>query len=162
LILELCRRTKLHWIDADLNPYFFPYFFQKAEAAGLGGRVSALQADACALPFHDNYAAVIVSRGSFQFWSDLRQGIAEIRRVLQPGGVAYLGRGLPERMSLDVAKKLRESRGEGPKYDPNQTEQQLRAIMKSLHIENYRIHRPHLNNAEGVNYGLWLEFHKAP
>ncbi len=161
LILELCRRTKLHWINADINPHFFPYFLRQAEAADLGGRVSALRADACALPFRDDFADVIVSRGSLQFWPDLQKGLAEIRRVLKPGGVAYIGRGLPERMPLETAKKLRESRGEGPKYDPDQTEQQLRGIMKLLHIENYRIHRPHLNNAEGVNYGLWLEFRKV-
>jgi ubiquinone/menaquinone biosynthesis C-methylase UbiE len=161
LILELARRTKLHWINADINPYFFPYFYRQAEAAGLGGRISAIRADACALPFRDDYADVIVSRGSLQFWPDLSQGVAEIRRVLKPGGVAYLGRGLPERMPLETARKLREGHGEGPKYDPDQTEQQLRAIMKSLHIENYRIHRPHWNNPEGVNYGLWLEFRKG-
>ena len=161
LILELARRTKLHWINADINPYFFPYFFRKAEQAGLGGRVGAIQADACALPFRDDFAEVIVSRGSLQFWPNLRRGIAEVRRVLKPGGVAYLGRGLPERMPPEVAKNIREGHGQGPKYDPDQTEQQLREIMKSLRIESYRIHRPRRNNPEGVNYGLWLEFHKA-
>ena len=24
LVIELCKRTKLHWINADINPYFFP------------------------------------------------------------------------------------------------------------------------------------------
>jgi SAM-dependent methyltransferase len=161
LILELCRHTKLHWINADLNPHFFPYFFGKADAAGLSGRVSAIRVDACALPLREDLADVIVSRGSLQFWTDLRQGISEIQRVLKPGGVAYLGRGLPERMPLETARKLREERGEGPKYDPDQTEQQLREIMKSLGIEDYRIHRPRRNNPEGVNYGVWLQFRKA-
>jgi SAM-dependent methyltransferase len=161
LILELCRHTKLHWINADLNPHFFPYFFDKAQAADLGGRVSAIQADACALPFHEDYADVVVSRGSFQFWPDLRQGLAEVHRVLRPGGVAYIGRGLAQRMPLEAAKKLREERGEGPKYDPDETEQKLHAIVKSLGIEDFRIHRPRRNNPEGVNYGVWLEFRKA-
>jgi len=160
LILELCRHTKLHWIDADINPHFFPYFLSKAEAAGLGGRVSAIRADACALPFRDNFADVIVSRGSFQFWPDLQTGIAEIRRVLKPGGRAYIGRGLPERMPLETARKLRTERGEGPKYDPDETEQRFHAIVKALGIEDYRIHRPRRNNAEGVNYGVWLQFGK--
>ncbi|MCU0916221.1 MAG: class I SAM-dependent methyltransferase [Planctomycetes bacterium] len=160
LILELCRRTKLHWIDADINPYFFPYFLGQAEAAGLGGRVSAIRADACALPFRDHFADVIVSRGSFPFWPDLQQGIAETLRVLKPGGLAYIGRGLPERMPLETARRLRAERGEGPKYDPDETEQQLRAVMKTLGLEDYRIHRPRPNNPEGVNYGLWLQFEK--
>jgi len=50
LIVELCRHTKLHWINADINPHFFPYFMRQAEAAGFGGRVSAVRADAQALP----------------------------------------------------------------------------------------------------------------
>ena len=161
LILELCQHTRLHWINADLNPHFFPYFFDKAQATGLGGRVSAIQADACALPFHEGYADVIVSRGSFQFWPDLRQGLAEVHRVLKPGGVAYIGRGLAQRMPLQTAKKLREERGEGPKYDPNETEQKLHETVKSLGIADYRIHRPRRNNPAGVNYGLWLEFRKT-
>ena len=93
LIIELCKRTKLHWINADINPHFFPYFFRRAEAAGYGGRVSAIRADACSLPFRDDFAEVIVSRGSLQFWPDLREGLAEVQRVLKPGGVAYIGRG---------------------------------------------------------------------
>ena len=161
LILELCKHTKLHWIDADINPYFFPYFFGRAEAGGFGGRVSAIRADACALPFRDEFADGIVSRGSFQFWPDLQKGLSEIHRVLKRGGAAYIGRGLAERMPLDIAKKVREGRGEGPKYDPNETEQQLRKIMTALGIEDFRIYRPKLNNSEGVNYGVWLQFRKA-
>ncbi|MHC4521291.1 MAG: class I SAM-dependent methyltransferase, partial [Planctomycetota bacterium] len=46
LIVELCRHTKLHWINADINPYFLPYFMRKAEDAGFAGRVGAVQADA--------------------------------------------------------------------------------------------------------------------
>jgi hypothetical protein len=30
LILELCGRTDLHWINADINPDYFPHFFEQA------------------------------------------------------------------------------------------------------------------------------------
>jgi SAM-dependent methyltransferase len=161
LIVELCKHTKLHWINADINPHFFPYFVGKAEAAGCGGRVSTIQADACALPFRDDYADVIVSRGSLQFWPDLQKGLSEIHRVLKPGGVAWIGRGFPERLPLEIAKTIRGGQGESMKYDPDKTEQQLREIMESLRIQDYRIVRPRLNNSEGVNYGVWLRFHKV-
>lgn len=160
LILELCARTRMHWINADINPHFFPYFLARADVEGCRGRVSAIQADACALPFRDDFADVVVSRGSFQFWPDLTEGLREVHRVLKPGGVAYIGRGLPERMELETAKRFRDNAGEGPKYDPDETEQQLHRTVRTLGIENYRIHRPRLNNREGVNYGIWLEFHK--
>jgi len=50
LILELCRHTRLHWINADINPHFFPHFYRQAQQRGFGHRVSAVFADACALP----------------------------------------------------------------------------------------------------------------
>ncbi len=161
LILELCKRTKLHWINADINPHFFPYFFNRAEAAGYGGRVSAIRADACALPFRSDFADVVVSRGSFHFWPDLQKGLAEIHRVLKPGGVAYMGRGFPQRLPLETAKQIRGEQGKTMKYDPAETEQQLRTIMQALGIEDYRLDRPRVDNEEGINYGVWLQFHKA-
>jgi hypothetical protein len=32
--------------------------------------------------------------------------------------------------------------------------------MKSLRIKDYRVIRPRLDNAAGVNYGVWVEFRK--
>jgi SAM-dependent methyltransferase len=160
LIVELCKRTKLHWINADINPYFFSHFFVKATAAGYSGRVSAIQADACELPFRDNLVDVVVSRGSFQFWPDLRKGLSEIYRVLKPGGVAYIGRGLPESLPPETARRMRSEQGKDMKYDPAATAQQLREIVPSLGIKDYHIHRPRIDNPEGINYGLWLQFCK--
>jgi ubiquinone/menaquinone biosynthesis C-methylase UbiE len=160
LIIELCQRTKMHWINADINPHFFPYFLQKAQEHGCGGRVSAIEADAQALPFRDGYADVIVSRGSFWLWPDKVKAFGEIRRVLKPGGVAYIGRGFSENLPLEVAQTLRGGGGEGPQYDVIATAEELRAIMRTLKITNYRILRPKLGNAAGVNYGVWVEFRK--
>ena len=55
LIVELCKRTRLHWINADINPYFFGHFRALAEAHGVSHRVSAVLADAQDMPFRDNY-----------------------------------------------------------------------------------------------------------
>jgi len=160
LIVELCKRTEMHWINADVNPHFFPHFLQQAEEQGHGGRVSAIQADAQALPFRDDYADVIVSRGSFWLWSDKVAAFREIRRVLKPGGVAYVGRGFSANLPLDVAATVRGGRGDGPQYDVAATAQELQGIMKLLGIKDYRVVRPRLDNEAGVNYGVWVEFHK--
>ena len=160
LIIELCGRTKMHWINADINPHFFPYFLQKAEEHGYGGRVSAVQADAQALPFRDDYADVVVSRGSFWLWRDKVKAFGEIQRVLKPGGVAYIGRGFSENLPIEVAKTLRGGRGEGPEYDVLATAKELHTIMRTLRIEGYRVIRPRLDNESGLNYGVWVEFRK--
>jgi ubiquinone/menaquinone biosynthesis C-methylase UbiE len=160
LIIELCKRTSGHWINADINPHFFPYFLQQAEKQGFDGRVSAIVADAQALPFRDNYADVIVSRGSFWLWEDKLKAFGEIWRVLKPGGVAYVGRGFSENLPTEVARSVRGGQGEGPKYDVVRTAEELRQIMMKLKIKNYRIIRPRLDNNEGIDYGVWVEFHK--
>ena len=111
LILELCRRTQLHWINADINPHFFGYFYEEAQRRGVGHRVSAVLADAQALPFRDDYADVIVSRGSFHIWPDKSRAFGEIYRVLKPGAVAYIGRGFSRNLSVETARKIRGRQG---------------------------------------------------
>ncbi len=162
LIVELCRHTRLHWIDADINPHFFPYFLRQAETAGLAGRVSAIQADAQDLPFRDNFADVVVSRGSFPFWPDQLKCFAEILRVLKPGGVAYVGRGFPSTLPPETARAIRSRQGKAMNYDVDKTERKLRHFMQILDVTDYRIIRPQPDGSEGVNYGIWIQFRKAP
>jgi SAM-dependent methyltransferase len=160
LIIELCERTRLHWINADINPAFFPHFFEMASKRGFGGRVSAMYADAHALPFHDNYADVIVSRGSFPFWDDKTQGFREIYRVLKPGAVAYIGRGFSRNLPVKTARAIRAKQGKKMKYDRSEKAEELRQIMNTLGIKTFKIHTPSPPGSENVNYGVWIEFHK--
>lgn len=160
LIIELCKRTKLHWINADINPHFFAYFFSSAEEHGFGHRVSAVFTDAHSLAFRDNYADIVISRGSFHFWKDKVKAFGEIYRVLKPGAVAYIGRGFSENLPVGVAKKIRAQQGKKMNYDVEKTANELRQIMIDIGIKNYYIHKPKPAGSEGVNYGIWIEFHK--
>ncbi|MCL5742826.1 MAG: methyltransferase domain-containing protein [Acidobacteria bacterium] len=161
LIIELCKRTRwMHWVNADIDSKRFAGFLQRAEEAGVRGRVSAILANVQALPFHDAFAEVIVSRGSFPFWKDKRKGLSEIYRVLKPGGVAFIGRGFSDNLPIEVARQVRERQrrnGKEPVYDVEKTAAELRQIMRSLKVEDYRIRVPRRGD---VNYGIWLEFHK--
>ena len=160
LIIELCRRTKLHWINADINPHFFPHFYENAEKQGFGHRVSAICADAHKLAFRDNYADIIVSRGSFHFWKDKAKAFGEIYRVLKPGAVAYIGRGFPENLPPETARNIRSKQSGKMNYDVDKTENELRKTMDKLGIKKYNIRRPTPAGSEGVNYGIWVEFRK--
>ncbi len=161
LIVELCKRTRMHWINADINPNFFPNFYRQAEQNHLGHRVSAIFADAHNLPFRDNYADIIVSRGSYHFWEDKEQAFSEIYRVLKPGAVAYIGRGFSRNMPVETAKKIRAKQGKKMKYDVDKKANELSNIMNTLGIKNYRIDIPKPPGSENVNYGIWIEFHKT-
>ena len=160
LIIELCQRSRLHWINADINPHFFPHFYKQAQQRGFGHRLSAVFADAGALPFRDNYADIIVSRGSFPFWQDKRRSFSEIYRVLKPGAVAYIGRGFPRNLPVAKAKKIRGKQRGKMKYDVDKAADELRQIMKVQQIKDWKIHRPNPPGGDNVNYGIWIEFHK--
>lgn len=51
------------------------------------GRVTLLQGDILSLPFTDNQFDKVFSIQTLYFWSDLPRTLAEIFRVLKPGGV---------------------------------------------------------------------------
>jgi len=159
LIVELCERTeKMHWIDADINPHFFPYFLDRAEQNGFGGRVSAIVADSQDLPFKSEYADIIVSRGSYHFWKDKVKAFGEIYRVLKPRGVAFIGRGFAEDFPIELAKKVRS--GNPMNYDKKEKAEELRGVMEKLGIEDYEIRIPQTGKAVGLNYGIWIEIRK--
>ena len=59
------------------------------------------------MPFEDNYADLVVSRGSIFFWEDLGKAFSEILRVLKPGGVAFIGGGFGSaKIEEDIVKKM--------------------------------------------------------
>ena len=162
LVIELAKRTQsIYWIDADINPHYFRYFYEAAGKAGLSHRVGAVFADAQSLPFRDNYADIIVSRGSFQFWPDKKAAFGEIVRVLKPGAVAFIGRGFPETMPLEEARAVRAGQGKGPPaYDIEKTKALLTATMTALGVTQYEFITPKKADPS-VRYGIWLKIVKA-
>ncbi|MBN2505668.1 MAG: class I SAM-dependent methyltransferase [Verrucomicrobia bacterium] len=161
LVVELCRRTpRYYWINTDLNTHHAAAFWRETLTNGCAHRVALLFADAQHLPFRDDYADLIVSRGSFPFWDDPQRGFAEVYRVLKPGGQALIGRGFPPNVPLDVARQIRRNQSKGePKYDVRQSVEQLRRHMAHLRIDDHEIFRPRSDQAE-VNYGVWVRFSK--
>lgn len=91
LDVELARRSELQIIGLDLDPEMKPYFDKNVRDAGLAKQIRFVVGDAQQLPFPDNYADVIVSRGVLIFIPDLAQCLKEVQRVLKPTGVAFLG-----------------------------------------------------------------------
>jgi SAM-dependent methyltransferase len=161
LVVELCKRTpRMYWINADINPHHFAYFYRDLADNRLEHRGGAVFADVHALPFRTDYADVIVSRGTFQFWDNKEVAFREILRVLKPGGTAFIGRGLPDAMPAHQAIEVRRKHGHGPSYDIAETAEELENAMKSIGIKDYRI-RIHKNpDTPEINYGIWVEFSK--
>ena len=162
LILELATRTKqFYWVNTDINTWYARPFAEDALKRGIGQRTGFVFADACALPFKDQYADLVLSRGAYQFWGSLETGVREIHRVLKPGGWAFIGRGFPPTMPEEQVRSMLE-RGVagGPKYDPDKDEARFRAIMDKLGVKEYEVVR-HKPRDAALNYGVWLCFRKG-
>ncbi len=91
LDVEIAKRSQFTITGLDIDPDMKPLFDKRVREAGLQDRIHFIAGDAQKLPFKDNYADVIVSRGTLTFIPDIGKCLKEVDRVLKPTGVAFLG-----------------------------------------------------------------------
>jgi SAM-dependent methyltransferase len=89
----------------DILPDMIERANNNAVQAGVSSRATFRVGDVGALPFPDASFDVVVSTLSMHHWPDPARGLAEVHRVLKPGGVARI---------YDVASWLRRFEGHGP------------------------------------------------
>jgi len=73
-------------VACDLSPGMLAAVAGEAERRGLA-TIETRLASVEALPFADDSFDVVATRFSAHHWRDLRAGLAEMRRVLKPGGI---------------------------------------------------------------------------
>lgn len=109
----------------DSDPAMLRIACHNALSLHLQERYVPVCGDVCSLPFHDNSAHLIVSRGSIYFWRDRPRAFREIERVLCPGGVAYVGGGFGTAQLRDrIFAKMRSI---NPEWDARVRERSSRA-----------------------------------
>ncbi|MGQ9683390.1 MAG: ubiquinone/menaquinone biosynthesis methyltransferase [Anaerolineae bacterium] len=87
LSLMLARaRPGARIVGLDLTAEMLNLGHDKVERAGLSGRISLLQGDALALPFTDSSFAAVASAFAIRNLPDVPAALAEMRRVVVPGG----------------------------------------------------------------------------
>ena len=73
-------------VGADFSEGMLAVAREKIRAVGGTGRIRLVAADALALPFDDRAFACVTSAFLLRNLADLRQGLAEMKRVTRPGG----------------------------------------------------------------------------
>jgi SAM-dependent methyltransferase len=92
LSIRLARQHGIDVIGLDLDPAMIERARANADSAGTRGPrgPSFVVGDVASLPFPDGSFDVVVSTLSMHHWADPMAGLAEIGRVLRPGGRALV------------------------------------------------------------------------
>jgi ubiquinone/menaquinone biosynthesis C-methylase UbiE len=89
--LAIARARPLLRIDGlDLSAEMIAYARRATANAGLDDRLAFTVGDVAELPYPNGTFDLVVSLMSQHHWDDVRAGVREIRRVLQPGGQAWI------------------------------------------------------------------------
>jgi ubiquinone/menaquinone biosynthesis C-methylase UbiE len=89
-IMAAERLPEAQIVGVDLSPTMIELANGHRAASPAADRVTFEIGDAMALPFADSSFDVAISSGSIKQWPDASRGLAEIHRVLTPGGRAFV------------------------------------------------------------------------
>jgi SAM-dependent methyltransferase len=162
LSLALAKVTNLTCYVVDLDPAAARLCGIVTDEAQLTGRVRPLEGDAQNLPLRDNFANLVVSRGSIFFWQDQLQGLKEADRILKPGGVAFVGCGVSRLLDAATRNPILAWRKEtvakgGRKSGWQPIDPDIIEKCKSAGIQKVRmVHEPD----SGDDYGYFIEIRK--
>jgi len=152
--MELAKRTSLIIYALDVSEEMLKMAKENIEKAGLNGKVIPISGDAHAMPFKNEFADLIVSRGSLPFWRDKVQAFREVYRVLKVGGLTFIGGGFGR--DMEVRNKVREKlklRKEMLKFKkPELTAEHLRCILDKAQIPKFKL----ISDGSGV----WVKIAK--
>lgn len=105
--IAVAEITDMQVYGVDISTEMCRLSKNKAFRHRLSGKVAPVQSDVHQLPFRNNCANLIVSRGSVFFWNNLPVAFKEISRVLAPGGQAWVGGGFgTKELRAQVSEKM--------------------------------------------------------
>lgn len=99
LAIMLARKCpSAHITGIDLSEQMLAFGAEKVLRQGLGGRITLMQGDAEALPYTDAAFDAVTAAFGVRNFEDMERGMAEVFRVLRPGGSVWvLEFGVPRR-----------------------------------------------------------------
>lgn len=157
--IELAKITSLEMYFLDFDSEALHRARKNVVENELSNVVHFVEADVTALPFADNFADLVISRGSLWFWQDQAKGLQEINRILKPGGIAFVGGGLGRYTPHTMRKRLKGRRREELEKKGHKgflKGAELEELVRKTGIANCCL----LSDAENEP-GHWIEITKA-
>ena len=144
LARAIAKITNLKVYALDISKDMLKLTEKYIKEEGLEGKIIPILGDVHNMPFEDNFADLIISRGSMFFWNDKIKAFKEIYRVLKLDGMAYIGGGFGNRELRE--KIFAEMRKRNPNWDnevksrmKNHNKEILEDILDKAGIPNYKI-----------------------
>lgn len=159
LSIELAKITELKIYALDIDPEAIEIARRNIREAGLSERVETVLANVERMPFPDNFADLVISRGSFIFWKNKVRAFQEIWRILKPGGVAFVGGGMGNLLPAEERARIQEIMERekiGPPKNLQVSFEEMGRILRQARIGEFKI-----TTDAGCACGMWVEFRKA-
>lgn len=156
LAVELAKASALDVTVCDVTLECVALAKENSREHGVHERVSAVQGAAEKLPFEDNSADLVVSRGSIFFWEDQEKGLAEVYRVLRPDGWAYIGGGFG---TAELLQEILAEKADDPQWNVQRKER----LEKNppAHFEALLLKLGIAGMVERGDAGMWIIFRKS-
>lgn len=153
----LAKISKLAVYAVDKSVHSFAIADRNIREQGLAERVTPVQSDICNMPFDNNFADLMVSRGSIFFWENLVSAFNEIYRVMKPGGITYIGGGfgsaeLKKSIFKQMAQKNDKFEEMSKKRQHPENIMRIKTALKHSHAKHYEITQSEV--------GFWIHIKK--
>jgi ubiquinone/menaquinone biosynthesis C-methylase UbiE len=105
--IELCKHSNLRIYALEKEKVIYEVARMNIEKEGLIDRVIPVLGDAHDLPFDNDFADFIISRGSYHCWQDKVQVFKEIYRVLKKEGIGFIGGGFGRYVAEEESDRMK-------------------------------------------------------
>jgi len=152
--IELARHSNLKIYGLENAKAIYEVARKNIENEGLTDRIIPVMGDAHDLPFEDDFAKLIISRGAYHCWKDKVLVFKEIYRILKRGGIGFVGGGFGRYISKEELDRMTALRDRSLKDDAKayRSPKELEEIVRNAGISAVRIIYD--------KSGLWAELKK--
>ena len=152
--IELCKHSNIKIYALEKVKAIYEVASMNIEKEGLTDKIIPVSGEAHDLPFEDEFADFVISRGSYHCWKDKVGVFKQIYRTLKKGGIGFIGGGFGRYVTeeeLTRMKALRDlSLGEDAKIYSSPA--QLKRVIDEAGISKFHIIFD--------KSGLWAELKK--
>jgi ubiquinone/menaquinone biosynthesis C-methylase UbiE len=152
--IELCRHSKLKIYALEKEKAICEVARMNIEKEQLTDKIIPVLGDAHDLPFENEFADFIISRGAYHCWRDKVHVFKEIYRALKKGGIGFVGGGFGRYVTNEELNRMKSLRDRSLKEDVKaySSPDKLREVIYKADISNFRIIHD--------KAGLWAEIKK--